>query len=59
MTLKKWIAGLLALTFLLTAGCALPGLGTSTRSGIVVASGSYAERQIMSCLLYTSPSPRD
>ncbi len=48
MTLKKWIAGLLALTFLLTAGCALPGLGTSTRSGIVVASGSYAERQIMS-----------
>lgn len=39
MTLKKWIAGLLALTFLLTAGCALPGLGTSTRSGIVVASG--------------------
>ncbi|MFM9414304.1 osmoprotectant ABC transporter substrate-binding protein [Peptococcus simiae] len=46
--LKKLTAALLALTFLLTAGCALPGLGSSTRSGIVVASGSFAERQIMS-----------
>lgn len=46
--IKKLVATLLIGSFLFTAGCSLPGLGSDVRSGIVIASSNYAERQIMS-----------
>ncbi len=46
--LRKLVATLLTGALLMTAGCSLPGLGSDVRSGIVVASSNYAERQIMS-----------
>lgn len=48
---RRALALLLIVSLVTAAGCHLPGLPANTRSGIVIAGGNYAERQICTAIV--------